>query len=133
MGGLLTIGTGDENRKSRIIRRLLTEMGTETDARYGIHQVAEVDALVGAYAGKLPDGLAFGPFSQGLGAPLVGDLEGCGHILLKPLHESAQEVRCLGFVGGLGMARSCGCKVNCRREITKGGAEFLVRVGQAQE
>ena len=107
--------------------------GPKTDAGDGVHQVAEVDALMGADAGKLPDGLALGPFGERLGAPLVGDLEGRGHVLLQPLHQVAQEIRRLGFVGGLGVARGGGCKVQGRGVIPERGAEFLVRVRQAQE
>ena len=59
---------------------------------------------MGADARKLADGLALGPLGQGLGSPLIGDLESRGHILLQPLHKVAQKVGCLGFVSGLGMA-----------------------------
>ena len=131
--GLCPVRSRDEHREERVFGSLVLELRPETDARRGVHQVAEVDALVGADAGKLPDGLTLGPFGQGLGAPLVGDLKGRGHILLEPLHEVAEEVRRLGFVGGLGVARSGGCKVQGSGVASKRGTEFLVRVRQAQE
>ena len=112
--GLGPVRSGDEHREERVLGRLVLEMRPKTDAGDGVHQVAEVDALVGADAGKLADGLALGPLGQGLGASLVGDLEGRGHVLLQPLHEVAQEVGRLGFVGGLGVTRGGGCKVQGR-------------------
>ena len=128
LGGLGPVRPGDEHREERVFGSLVLELGPETDARDGVHQVAEVDALVGADARKLADGLALGPLGQGLGAPLVGDLEGRGHVLLQPLHQVAQEVRRLGFVGGLGVARGGGRKVQGRGVASKRGAELLVRV-----
>ena len=56
------------------------EVRCQADAGDGVHQVAEVDALVGADAGQLADGFALGPFGHGLGAALIGDLEGVGHV-----------------------------------------------------
>ena len=131
--GLGPVRSGDEHREERVFGSLVLENCPQTDARGGVHQVAEVDALVGADAGKLPDGLTLDPFGQGLGAPLVGDLEGRGHVLLEPLHEITEEVRCLGLVGGLGVARSGGRKVQGCGIASKRGAELLVRVRQAQE
>ena len=131
--GLGPVRSGDEHREERVFGSLVLEVGPKADARDGVHQVAEVDALMGADARKLADGLALGPLGQGLGAPLVGDLEGRGHVLLQPLHEVAQEVRRLGFVGGLGVARGGGRQVQGRGVTAKRRAELLVRVRQAQE
>ncbi len=133
LSGLGPVRSGDEHREERVFGSLVLEFRSKTDARDGVHQVAEVDALVGADAGKLADGLALGPLGQRLGASLVGDLEGRGHVLLEPLHEVAQEVGRLGFVGGFGVARGGGCEVQGRGVTSKRGAEFLVRVRQAQE
>ena len=128
--GLGPVRSGDEHREEGVLGSLVLEMGPKTDARDGVHQVAEIDALVGADARQLADRLALGPFGQGLGAPLIGDLEGRRPCSSAAMHEIAQEARRLGFVGGLGMARGGGGQVQGRGIVPQRRAELLVRVRQ---
>ena len=104
--GLRPVPSGDEHRKNRVFGRLILETGCEADTRDGVHQVSEADALVGADAREFADGLALGPLDERLAAPLARDVEGRRHVPLEPLHEVAQKVRRLGFVGRLGVPRS---------------------------
>jgi len=90
--GLGAVASGDEHREARILRRLLLKVGAEADARDSVDQIAEVDALVGTDARDGPDGFAHGPLGQQFSTPLVGNLEGRGHIFLEPLHKVAQEM-----------------------------------------
>ena len=82
---------------------------------------------------RVADGFAFGPFGHGFGAALVGDLEGLGHVLLQPLHQLLQEAVGLRFVGGFGVARGGGRKVQGRRIALQRGLKFLVGAFQAEE
>jgi len=91
--GLGAVASGDEHREARILRRLLLKVGAEADARNSVDQIAEVDALVGADSRDGPDGFAHCPLGQQFGTPLVGNLEGPGHIFLEPLYKVAQEMR----------------------------------------
>ena len=86
-------------------------MWGQDDAGDGVHQVTEVDPLVGGDPGQLADRLALSPFDQRLGASLVGYLEGIDHVLLEPAHQVPQESGGLGLVGTLGMAARGGCKI----------------------
>ena len=52
--GLVPVGSGDEHRKEGIFRCLILEMRLQTNAGNRVHQVAEVDALMGADAGQCP-------------------------------------------------------------------------------
>ena len=67
--GLVPVVTGDEHRKGRIFRRLILEMGSQTNAGDGIDHIAEVDTLMRVDAGQLPDRLTSGPFRERSGAP----------------------------------------------------------------
>jgi hypothetical protein len=45
----------------------------------------------GADTGQVADRFALGPFSHGLGAALIGDLEGVAHVFLQPLDQLLAE------------------------------------------
>ena len=122
--GLRPVRSGDKYREERVLRGLVLEVGPETDAGDGVHQVAEVDTFVGANARQFADGLAFGPFGQGFDPSLVRDVEGRGHVLLQPLHEVPQEARRLVFVGGFSLTRGSGCEVQRSGIILERGVEL---------
>jgi len=103
--GLGAVVAGDQDREERVVRGLVLEVRCQADTGDGVHQVAEVDSLVRRQARQVADGFALGPFGHGLGAALIGDLEGIAHVLLQPLDQLLQETVGLRFIGGLGMAR----------------------------
>ncbi len=130
--GLVPVVTGDEHRKGRIFRRLILEMGSQTNAGDGIDHIAEVDALMRVDAGQLPDRLALGPIGERSGSPLVGDFEGIGHALLQPLQQVPQKKGCLGLIGGAGMSRRRGGQVQSRSVVPECRTEFIVHVDEPQ-
>ncbi len=130
---LFAIRTCDEHREAGVLGRLVLKVCGQDDAGDGVHQVAEVDPLMGSYPGQLADGLALGPLHQRLGASLVGHLEGIGHVLLQPAHQVPQESVSLGFVGSLGVAARGGREIQCCGVVRQRGPELFVRVGQAKE
>ena len=131
--GLGAVVAGDQDRKERIVRGLVLEVRGQADPGDGVDQVAEIDGLVGRQAGQVADRFALGPFGHGLGAALIGDLEGIAHVLLQPLDQFLQEAVGLRFIGGLGVARGGGGKVQGGRIALQRGLEFLVGAFQAEE
>ena len=76
-----------------------------------VHDVAEVDPLIGAKARLVAQRDALGPVLQGLGLALVGNLEGRHLLFLQPLAHVAQSVLGLVEIDGLGAAAGGGGKV----------------------
>ena len=131
---LRAIAAGDVYRERRVFRRLIREVRCQADAGDGVHQVAEVDALVVGRAGEGADGrAALGPLKKRLGAPLVGHLEGVRHVALQPLHQSAQGFVGLCGVGVLGVAGGRGGQLQGGGVSPERGAEVLVHAGEAEE
>ena len=104
LAGLLRTVPGNENREDGIFGGPVLEARAQADAGEGVHQVAKIDSFVGGNARELPDGLAASPLRDGFRAALEGDAEGVRDMCPQPLHQLAEELGGLGFVGGLGVA-----------------------------
>ena len=99
LGRLSAIAGRDQHGEGGIVRGLLGEMALQADAGHRVDQVAKVDALGRRDPRDLAKGMApfrsLGPFQQRLAAPLVRNLEGRAHVLLKPSDQVAKEAGCL--------------------------------------
>ena len=108
-------------------------MAFQADAGDRVDEIAEVDSFGRGNSRDLAKRMALGPFEQGLAVPLVPDLEGRAHVLLKPGDQIAKEAACLRFVGGLGMAGGCRGQVEPRRIAAQRFPKAVVGAGQVEE
>ena len=95
LGRLSAVAGCDQHREGGVVRCLLGEMAFQADAGDRVDEIAEVDALGRGDPRDLAKRMALGPFEKRLAVPLVTDLEGRTHVLLKPGDEVAKEAVCL--------------------------------------
>ena len=104
LGGLFRTVPGNEHREDGIFGSPVLEARAQADAGEGVPQVAKVDSFVGGNAREFPDGLAASRLGDGFRAALEGDAEGVREVRPQPMHQLAEELGRLGFVGGLRVA-----------------------------
>ena len=133
--GLGAVVAGDQDREERVVLGLIGEVRRQADPGNGVDQVAEVDGFVGRDSGQPTDSAHFFlcPGAHGLCLALVGDFKGIHDVRLQPLDQLFQKTVGLGFVGGLGVARGGGGKVQRGGIVFQRGLELLVDAFQAEE